>query len=154
MFTGGCNDSEPWTYSLTLPNATNATSYIPNGTNITSYIPNGTDITTPPPTLPPSLQNITGLSNFTNYTNTIINYTSPAPSEYLSTLYQPCGIAASNLDSDSCTATSSDTCSGEPELKCRSACGACHDNSSFLFPREPPSCFNGSQTGEYQYSRP
>lgn len=136
MFTGGCNDTQPWTYS-------------PDFTIPPSYFPNTTNITTPPTSLPPTFQNIAG---FPNYTDALVNFSlsTPASSEYLSTLYRPCGIAASNLDPHSCTAASSDTCSGEPDLRCRSICGACSGNNlSYFFPQDRPSCFNGSQTGDH-----
>ena len=132
MFTGGCNNTEKWTYT---PDFTIPQSYL-------DFLRNNSNFSADPNAI---LQNATGLSN---YTDTITDFTlmSPAPFDYLTSLYRPCGIASSELDPDTCSATLDGTCSGEPGLKCRSVCGDCQGNDSY-FPSRAPTCFAGSQTG-------
>ena len=146
MFTGGCNDTQRWTY---------------NNSECSSYnldFLNGTNISTDPSSLPLPIPDAMSLPNTTtplsNYpANSLTDFlqgsilTSPAASEYLASLYRPCGIGASELDAGVCEGWLEEggeaMCHGVPELRCSSLCDKC--NSTY-FPTEPPTCFDGSQS--------
>ena len=141
MFTGGCNDTEQWIYS---PDFTLPPQYL-------EYLQNNSiDPTDPNSFLPfPILQNFTtDPFNFSNISTDSINFTlvTPAPYEYLKSLYHPCGIGASVLDPEVCSSLRDGTCVGEPDLKCHSMCGDCTEGNNSTFPSIPPDCFAGSQS--------
>ena len=150
MFTGGCNDDRRWTYNNSACSSFNL-----------DFL-NGANISTDPSSLPLPLPNTT--SQLSNATSSLSNYSmnsltdflpdyllsSPAPSEYLASLYRPCGIGASELDEAVCEAglegEEAPSCHGVPRLRCSSLCGECDGNATTHFPAEPPTCFDGSQS--------
>ena len=141
MFTGGCNNTDRWAY-----NSSSCSTY-----NLDFL--NNTNISGDPRT------SLSPLSNYS--TSPLSNYStdslpdvipdsllsSPAPSEYLESLYRPCGIGASDLDQEECGSQLREVgdvrCHGLPGLRCTSLCGECKGNSTH-FPTEPPTCFDGS----------
>ena len=125
MFVGGCRDTEKWTYSSDF-------SLSPSDLNNLPFL-NLSAI------FPPNV-----LSNLSNYTVSNRTFSPPAPSQYVSTLFHPCGVSAHLLNPDPICNRSvgpaAGSCPGQPQLQCHTPCDWCQDSAHF--PTDPPPCFS------------